>query len=708
MVKFTRALVVVVFAATTSACFPSPEKDSVLSERKPATSPQSGRPLEDPHDPSVNLQRAVSSSQGPPAESEDGESIDDLRVEVTEKSRLSPLPSPDNPIPSSATVHWGEQCSSCHGEIVDAYAESGMSRTWRDVHLPLLGSLEPIPTVAEHRSGYSYHVLRHDDSIIQMERRADRPEHQVFCQADYLVGSGKKAQAMVTNRAGHLWQLPVAWFREENKWKLNPGFELQNHRFQRPITPGCVACHATAADHEPYTTNRFRGSIEPGIQCSRCHGDPDRHLAYWNEDRSTVTRDAARLFHPGEVSAERANDLCLQCHLQGDITVYHQGHSPLDFQPGDDLREHRHDFLLAHGKPESLGVASHGARMLQSRCYTESGGQLTCIHCHDAHHAVERFPSQFYDRRCLSCHASEACNRSRGSEASHDEASCVRCHMPQRGSREGIHLVFTDHAIPKHPTPPPASESVLPRLAEQVELVSAWPDISEHPGLLDSGILGNAYILLHESMGPHQGALQRGEALLANAARKAPTNVQYQYWLAAARLSLQRPSAALPILEKLVQDEPSSHDVRYRLGLTLEALGKFPDAIRNYQVLLQEAPGWLEPHERLAALQLFTNQPQAAADTLRKQLTQHDSASAYAQLALAERMRGASHASALQFVERAISLDPLLPDAYVHRGILYLLNNQISDARREFQQALQLDPHHVKARQALDALPNNR
>jgi hypothetical protein len=704
MAKFTHALVVVALAAATSACSPSSENDSGVSERTtsaPAQNEGSGD-----HSPKEPL--PGSSREGPSAGSHRIASSGNTPAEKSEATQLTPATSPDREFPSSRPAHFGERCSSCHAEIVDAYVESGMSQTWHDVHLPLLGSLEPIPTVADRSTGYFYHVMQHDDSIIQVERRADQPEHRLIRQAEYLVGSGKHAQAMVTNQGGYLWQLPVAWFREENTWKMNPGFELKNHRFQRPITPGCVACHATTADHELYTTNRFRGAVEAGIDCSRCHGEPDRHLAHWEGDHSTVTPEAARLFHPGEVSADLANDLCLQCHLQGDITVYREGRSPLDFKPGDDLREHRHDFLLDHDKPESLGVASHGARMLQSRCYTASGGQLTCIHCHDAHHAVEKFRPEFYDRRCLSCHTSEACSRSRESPSAREDESCTRCHMPQRSSREGIHLVFTDHAMAKRPAQPTSAHEALPQLAEHVELVSAWPDMPERDEKLETGMLGIAYMLLHESMGPHPASLQRGEQLLAGAVQAEPRNAQYQHWLAAALLSRQRPSDALPILENLLQEDRSRHDARYRLGLTQEALGNVPDAIQHYQVLLEEVPGWLEPYERLAPLQLLVNQPQAAAGTLKKQLAQHGTAPAYAQLALAERMRGGSHASAVQFIEYALALDPLLPDAYVHRGVLHLLNNQTSDARRDFQRALQFDPHHSKARQALDALRNNR
>lgn len=607
--------------------------------------------------------------------------------------------------PAAAEASFQQRCGECHGEIVDAYQRSGMSQTWQGATLPLDGRLDPIPAVLDRLTGYAYQVLARDESIFQVERRADRPEHLLARRAEYLVGSGKHAQAMVASQNGYLTQLPVAWFRKEDVWKLNPGFELRNQRFDRPITPGCVGCHATTADHEVPTRNRFRHSLEPGIDCSRCHGDAERHIAYWQGDDRTVLSEAARMVNRGEFSPARANDVCLQCHLQGDITLYKPGHAPLDFKPGDDLKRHRHDFLFAAAQPEALGVASHGARMLQSRCYLGSSGQLTCIHCHDPHHSADSFRPEFYDSRCASCHDSESCSRTRGAPEQRDESSCVRCHMPQRGSREGIHLVFTDHAIVRHAPPPGGSPGPPPLLAPnaEVELTSTWPETALSPGLL-----GAAYVMLHESMGPQTKALQRATHLLSEALRQSPEDMESRYWLGGAFLGLQRGSEALPLLESVLRGDPQRHAARYRLGLAHEAVGNLPEAMGHFQQLTLDAPSWLEPYERLAQLQLFQNQPHAAARTLLRQLGFQQSATAYAQLALAERLSGGTHEAAVTRIAKSIELDPLLPAAYLHRAMLWVIHGDQENARRDFEHVLKLAPGHVQARQGLEALRSPR
>ena len=163
-------------------------------------------------------------------------------------------------------------CAECHAEVVEAYARSGMSHTWRTAVAGITSELKGQDHVADMVSGYDYRVAVTGTGIEQIETRPDDAKHKLRRHAHYLVGSGKNAIAGVSAENGYLTQMPVAWFRHDQAWRMNPGFELHNHRFDRPITPGCIACHATAAVHEPPTANRFQEPIGVGIACQRCHG----------------------------------------------------------------------------------------------------------------------------------------------------------------------------------------------------------------------------------------------------------------------------------------------------------------------------------------------------------------------------------------------------------------------------------------------------
>ncbi|HMC10134.1 MAG TPA: tetratricopeptide repeat protein, partial [Pirellulaceae bacterium] len=563
-------------------------------------------------------------------------------------------------------------------------------------------AIVPTEDVADRVSGYRYAVAVRGGDVWQVETHPDDPSHRIERQAEYQVGSGNHAIAWVAAENGFLTELPVGWFRTEAGWQMNPGYELKNHRFSRPIPPGCVACHGTQATHESPTINRFRLPIADGIDCSRCHGGSEQHIAFWKSPGTKNPLLSAQLVHPGRLAADRANDICLQCHLQGDVSVPIGRLSTFDFQPGQRLIDLRHDFLIA-GQPATLGIASHGARMLQSRCYAASGGQLTCVLCHDPHRPTTDFNASSYDAKCLACHQPKACSRPLAEESKRATSGCVGCHMPKQPTREGIHLVFTDHAIRRRPA---ALASALPPVLAadaDVELTSTWPGTKP-----DAATLGAAYVLLHETMGPQLQSLARGSKLLAETVAHNPKDGDSRYWLGSALLALQRPLEARDELQKVLLEQPTRHEARFRLALAEEALGNTSGATGEYQRLLADVANWREPYERLAQLYLLQHKPAEATGVWRKLVSLQPDAAAYASLALAERLAGASHEQALATVEKALALDSRQPAAYVSRGTLWLLAGRSSDARRDFERALRLDPANTAARQAIDALPGGK
>jgi hypothetical protein len=91
-----------------------------------------------------------------------------------------------------------------------------------------------------------------------------------------------------------------------------------------------------------------------------------------------------------------------------------------------------------------------------SKCFTDSGGSLSCSTCHDPHRETEKTAS-FYEVRCLGCHARQATGATptAGRQTTckvNPARDCLDCHMPKVPFAE-LHTTLTDHYIRVHGRP---------------------------------------------------------------------------------------------------------------------------------------------------------------------------------------------------------------------------------------------------------------
>lgn len=187
----------------------------------------------------------------------------------------------------------------------------------------------------------------------------------------------------------------------------------------------CVGCHTT---HFKIVDNEL-WDLLPNVQCESCHGPGARHVENMSLGREEMAIDALRGDRPesGLAQIER----CGQCHrLPGDLETG-------DIEP-DNAR-------LARFQPIGL---------LNSACYRESDGRLSCATCHDPH-SRPREQRAVAVRACLSCHAGD------GIESAVCPVSpalgCIECHMPRVAAIETA--TFHDHWIRVHAERQPRSES---------------------------------------------------------------------------------------------------------------------------------------------------------------------------------------------------------------------------------------------------------
>lgn len=169
-------------------------------------------------------------------------------------------------------------------------------------------------------------------------------------------------------------------------------------------------------------------------------------------------------------------------------------------------------------------------------------------------------------------------------------------------------------------------------------------------------------------------------ALWEDTARKAPNKRRVRFQLGAAYFFANPPQydRAIAEFEKTAQLEPPDYNLLIDWGLALDGLDRMDDALAKLRTASMMEPG---PH-------VFT------------------------QIAMvyAKRQRWAEALDALATAEK---VNPNYPHIYVYRGKIFLAQNQLEPAIREFEHALRLQPDNqdaiqelMKTRQLLQRIPH--
>jgi hypothetical protein len=331
---------------------------------------------------------------------------------------------------TSADYVGARSCGQCHPGEAASHARSGHARTLRpaatvDVARRLDGRTAVDP---EHPESSWSDSLRGEDLIASRTEAGRVTEHTL----DYALGSGTHAMTFLSltgrDAEGRVLGLEhrLTYFTDRQALGVTPaqdagsnpiGRSADGHALTADETMKCISCHATriTADDERFLDP---AALMPDVSCERCHGPGRSHV-------EAARRGGKNLQLPfgtaKPATAELNLRLCGQCHRLP------------EYVPPDQLRPD--NARLARFQPVGL---------MQSRCYTQSKGALSCSTCHDAHEPPSRDQAG-YESVCLSCHAAPA---QRPCPVS-PQSGCIKCHMPPRDSGDG--LMFSDHWIRKGP-----------------------------------------------------------------------------------------------------------------------------------------------------------------------------------------------------------------------------------------------------------------
>ncbi len=579
----------------------------------------------------------------------------------------------------------------------------------------LVGPSEPFHHKASDR--YYEHVER-NGRYYQRRYQKDTQGNEVNVlekEIHFVMGSGNHARTFLNRSpSGKLVQLPLGWYSEGGgHWAMSPGYDRPNHDgFQRVISFDCMFCHNGFPDLQigrdrPGMRPLFPGAIPEGIDCQRCHGPGSAHVEAATSGNQDAESVIASIVNPSRLPTERQADVCFQCHLETTSRplpniVHRYGRGYFSFRPGERLSDYAivFDHAAGTGWDDKFEINHSAYRLMQSACYVESGGALTCTKCHDPHEPSGT-PQAFarYDAACRRCHETQL--GSLTSEHTHvTESGCTGCHMPKRRTDDVVHAVMTDHRIQASPPEgllqPKPERSTLAETAYRGDVSLFYPRSMPGP----ESELYKAVAQTAQGSNLAEG-IRRLEAAI-NA--RQPAEAGFYFELAAALEKSGRLEEAVQWFERALAREPGHVLAYIRLGSVLSRLARHERA----EAVLQQAAS-IDPTDpripkergmNFARQGLFAQ----AADATRTGIgLDPDLPELHNNLggALAEMGRLDDAEAALH---NAVRLQPDLADARFNLGSILATRGNHAGAVAEWSEALRVDPEYVTARYNLAVL----
>ena len=350
-------------------------------------------------------------------------------------------------------------CAPCHEAINRTYSQHPMGRSASWVRSGETGPDARIPDHAITAGSLMLKIERMNGAILHSLSPARLPANvpaatvpPYTLHAELAIGSGRQGRSYLTIDHGAIWQSAISWFRQGDRWELSPGFG-PGSASRRAVASSCLFCHVDVLTPIAGSLNRFEEPLfryEASIGCERCHGPGELHVAERRAGKTPAGVDDS-IVNPRRLSAELLGDVCRQCHLQGEARTTCRGRDVFDYRPGLPIEQFFSVFVPRPDLTKERKSVGQVEQMERSRCYIASGGQLSCISCHDPH-TIHRGPEEarFYRDRCLNCHANRGCSATEAERAAKSD-NCLTCHMPARASSNIVHAAVTDHRIPRRP-----------------------------------------------------------------------------------------------------------------------------------------------------------------------------------------------------------------------------------------------------------------
>lgn len=644
-------------------------------------------------------------------------------------------------------------CFDCHQEEWVGFQEHGMARSFYAMTPEV--AVENFMAAPLHHasSGFYYRVYALEGEFFQEEYRLDNNDakvHRLTRRMDYVVGSGNAARTYLTESNGRLYEMPLTWYSQVEKWDFSPGYEVYNKRFDRLVPDRCMACHNSFPESTPWVEGKYV-QVPQGISCERCHGPGSEHVDF-RLAGGTLDGPDLSIVNPAHLERDLQMDVCQQCHLQTTVSVLRDGRGPFDYRPSQRLEDHL-AFFTAQDVSTGLDVISHAERLALSACFAASVPAMTCTTCHNPHEGFRDQGPDYFSETCRSCHEVPL--------AAHepDWTDCASCHMPRKAADGTPHASFTDHwiRVPERDVESPASiskamTSYYARDAAAGSRMQAAATLVHGLQQADVEYVELGLMLgrnstsdditgeLHYLMGHALLELGRAEEAVAPLEVALARNAAVPERLNALALAYEQTESMAdsiaPLYRRALNLAPELAEVRLNYGRFLERQGDAAAAVEQYRLAGRERP-WLSDAHYNEGTALLRDGDFAAAETalntaLSLQPDHADALGNLGMLLLTENRESEAgelfaraarsspnnpialsnfgswlfnqgrYAESIVYLRQAVAIEPEYLDALVNLALAYAREDQMSQARETAQRVLQLDPQNSVARTIIE------
>jgi len=461
-----------------------------------------------------------------------------------------------------------EACASCHSSIFGSFSGTAHAHASGPATANLVAG-----EFVHQESQVKYRVYSESGKVwLSFERPGD-PLVQGKRELLYYIGQGRRGTTYLFAVDGYFFEAPINLYTSRHMWDMAPAYgAVREAPMNLPVLPSCMDCHVSGirppieGSENRYAMPLFRYA---GVTCERCHGTGENH-----------TKGGA-IVNPVKLSPERRDQVCMQCHLEGDAAIERPGKHLYQYRPGDDLSEYVRYYVLTDSAKPGLRAASQFEELAQSACKKKSGDAMSCTSCHDPHRTIssdERVA--FYRSKCLACHGAQFGEKHHG-----NQPDCTECHMPAASSSDIAHTAVTDHRIPRKPSFGAKLENPTSSFLPQLLPFPNSKKSADHD-VRDRALAWQSIVNRGMTM-----AQPQAEQLLRQALAQNPDDPAVLAALAYVEQIRGANDKARDLYRKALAQDSTLIDAETNLGVLEARSGQLSEAVSLWQDAFRRAPG---------------------------------------------------------------------------------------------------------------------